>query len=202
MRVDESVTRRFLYCWMSILCTLLLVGARPSTAKKKEVIERFHANAMDLDAGRATQMQIGIYEWTTDEERQALIQAFNEGGNEAAYKHLGKLDEKGYLRGAQTMGYQMRYAYAFESDGKRQIVLATDRPISFGEAMTGSLSQENNISFVVLQVDKETGEGIGQVVWGAEFKVNEKTGQLEIETLSQNPTKLTDVKPQKEKHKN
>lgn len=199
---QEDVSMRIAHAiGVCIVGALLVLAANPADAKKKEVIERFHGNAMSLDVGRAAQVQIGIYEWTSDEERQALIQAFNQGGNEAAYKHLGKLEDKGYLRGAQTMGYQMRYAYQFESDGKRQIVLATDRPISFGEAMTGSWSQENNISFVVLQLDKETGEGVGQVVFGAEFKVNEKTGQLEIETLSHNPTKLTDVKPQKVKHK-
>ena len=63
---------------------------------------------------------------------------------------------------------------------KRRIILGTDRPMAMGEVMSGSRSQENNISFVTLQLDSETGEGTGQMVFGAEFKHNKKTGQLEI----------------------
>lgn len=185
-----------------VVVCLLLVGPGTVAAKEKgHVIERFQATAMDLDSGRASIVEIGVLEWSTDEERQALIEAFNEGGNQGAYEHLGKQDEKAFVRLPATLGYQMRYAYNFESDGKRQIVLATDRPIGMGEIMRGTDTKEDNISFVVLQLDPETGKGTGEMVFGAEFKVNQKTGQLEIETISMNPTKFTTVKTEKVKHK-
>ena len=181
---------------------LLVIGIGPAIAKDKHpVTERFQATAMDLDSGRATIVDIGIFEWSTDDDRQALITAFNDGGNEAVYKHMSKQDEMAYLRAPNTLGYQMRYAYQYEADGKRHIILGTDRPMAMGEVMSGSLSQENNISFVTLDLDQETGKGTGMMVFGAEFKVNKKTGHLEIETLSMNPTKFTTVKTEKVKHK-
>ena len=181
---------------------LLVIGLSPAIAKDKHpVIERFQATAMDLDTARATIVDIGIFAWSTEADRQALIQAFNEGGNDAVYKHMSKQDEMAFVKAPNTLGYQMRYAYQYESEGKRYVILGTDRPIAMGEVASGSRSQENNISFVTLDLDQETGKGTGMMVFGAEFKVNKKTGHLEIETLSMNPTKLTTVKTEKVKHK-
>lgn len=70
-----------------------------------------------------------------------------------------------------------------------------------GEVMRDTDSQRDSISLVTLELDPNTNEGTGEMVFGAEFKVNQKTGQLDIETMSMNPTKLTNVKPQKVKHK-
>lgn len=181
---------------------LLLVGAGSVAAKDKhEVIERFTATAMDLDSGRATIVNIGIFGWNTDEDRLAMIAAFNEGGNRAVYKHLSKQKEMAFVRAPNTIGYQMRYAYQYESEGKRHIILGTDRPISGFEIMHATDSRDNSVSFVTLDLDKETGKGTGIAVFGAEFKHNKKTGQLEIETISMNPTKFTSVETEKVKHK-
>jgi hypothetical protein len=181
---------------------VLLAFAAPTLAKEKRpVIERYQATAMSLDAGRASLMEIGIFGWNTAEERQAMIDAFNEGGNKGLYNYLDKQKEMAFASLPTTLGYQMRFAYQTEADGKRHIVLVTNRPISMGEVMTGSTSQEDNISLVVLELDTATGKGTGEMIVGAGFRINKKTGKLEIETLSQNPIKFTTVKQQKVKEK-
>ena len=197
-----SDARSSLWFSVCLALALLVIGMSPAFAKeKKQVTERFQATAMDLDSGRASILEIGIFEWSTDDDRQALITAFNEGGNDAVYKHMSKQDEMAFVRAPNTLGYQMRYAYQYEADGKRHIILGTDRPMAMGEVARGSRSQENNISFVTLDLHAESGKGTGMMVFGAEFKVNKKTGHLEIETLSMNPTKFTTVKTEKVKHK-
>ena len=65
--------------------------------------------------------------WSTDEDRQALTNAFQTGGDEALYKYLGKQEEMGFVSLPRTMGYQVRYAYQSESEGKR--VIAKTQPI-------------------------------------------------------------------------
>lgn len=187
--------------FIAVCCAALLVS--PLLAKeKKEVIERYEATAMSLDVGRASFMEIGIFAWSSDEDRQAMIQTFEQGGDEALYKHLNKQDEMAFVSLPQTMGYQMRYAYQGKtSDGKRLITLATDRPIAMGEVMRGSQSQRDDISLVFLMLDPETGEGTGEMIVGAGFGVNKKTGKFEIETLGQDPIKFTTVKPMKVKDK-
>ena len=67
--------------------------------------------------------------------------------------------------------------------------------------MRGTESQRDNISLVFLELDPATGKGTGEMIVGAGFGVNKKTGKFEIETLSQNPVKFTSVKPQAVKHK-
>lgn len=95
----------------------------------------------------------------------------------------------------------MRYAFQYEADSKPHIILGTDRPIAMGEVMRDTQTSQDDISLVTLALDPESGEGTGAIVFGAEFGHNKKTGQLEIETLSMNPTKLTKVKTEKLKHK-
>lgn len=196
---DSHRLLRFSVC---LAAGLLMIGLNTAFAKeKKQVTERFQATAMDLDSGRASIVEIGIFGWNTDADRQDLIKTFQEGGNPAVYKWMGQRDEMAFVKLPNTMGYQMRYAFQYEADGKRHIILGTDRPIGMGEIMRDTQTSQDNISFVTLELDAKTGEGTGQMVFGAEFGHNKKTGQLEIETLSMNPTKFTKVKTEKVKHK-
>lgn len=180
----------------------LLLFAGPAPAKgKHEVIERFRATAMNLAGGRATILEIGIFSWDTDEDRESMILAFDNDGNDGLYKWLTKQKEKAFVKAPNTLGYQMRYAYQAEVDGKRLIVLGTDRPIAMGEVMRDSWTQDNNISIVTMTIDPETGEGTGTMIFGAEFGVDKKTGKISIESVTTNPTQLTKVEIMKEKKK-
>ena len=60
--------------------------------------------------------------------------------------------------------------------------------------MQDSWTKDDNISLVVLQLDPETGEGTGEMIVGAGFGVNKKTGQFEIESMASNPIKFSSVK--------
>ncbi len=183
-----------------VLAVTLSVSTPPAAAKKKPVTERYEAHASSLSAGRATLMQIAIYGYTTVEDRTELIKTFKDGGAQAAYKHLNKMDEMGFVKAPNSMGYQMRYAYKFEQDGKENIVMATDRPIGMGEIMQDSWTADDNISLVVLQIDSQTGEGTGEMIVGAGLKIDEKTGQLSIESIASNPIKFSSVKKMQVKH--
>lgn len=173
----------------------LLAFVAPMAAKEKRpVIERYQATAMSLDAGRASLMEIGVLGYNTAEQRQAMIDVFDEGGDKGLYNYLNKQEEMAFVSLPGTLGYQMRFAYQTENEGKRRIVLATNRPIAMGEVITGSTSQQDNISLVMIEFDTATGKGTGEMIVGAGFRINKKTGQFEIETLSQNPIKFTTVK--------
>jgi hypothetical protein len=184
-----------------VLTAALIVATAPAAAKSKKVTERYEAHASSLSAGRATLMQIGIFGYTTPKDRTELIKTFQDGGAKAAYKHLNKMDEMGFVKAPNSMGYQMRYAYKFQQDGKDTIVMATDRPIAMGEVMQDSWTADDNISLVFLQVDSETGEGTGEMIVGAGLKLDAKTGQLSIESVATNPIKFASVKRLEVKHK-
>jgi hypothetical protein len=191
---------------LALVATALLLGsalcAHPSWAKEtREPIETFRARAFDMQRGAASFLDIVIYEWTTPEERQALLRTFVEKGSEALYDALDDTSDKGYLRLPQTLGYEMKYAWQVEVEGKRRIVLATDRPMGFLELSRGFRSRDYNVSLVILELDPETGKGEGTAMGGAELVIDEETGRLEIEFRGTQPTRLTNVEPRKVKKK-
>ena len=73
-----------------LACALLATASSPAWAKtKREPIEKFRARAFDINRGAAANLDIVIYEWTTPEERQALLKTLAESGSEALYDALG-----------------------------------------------------------------------------------------------------------------
>lgn len=96
----------------------------------------------------------------------------------------------------------MQYAWQLEIEGKRRVVLATDRPMGFLELRRNARSTDYNVSLVVLDLDPETGEGEGFAVGGAELSIDKETGQIRIEFPGTQPTQLKKVRrtfPKKEK---
>ena len=142
-----------------------------------------------------------IYEWTTPEARESLLRTFVYKGSEALYDALGEVSEKGYLRLPRTLAYDMQYAWQYEVEGKRRIVLATDRPMTFLELTRGFRSRDYNVSLVILDLDPETAEGEGTAMGGAELSIDKETGRLNIEFRGTQPTRLTNVKRVKSKKK-
>ncbi len=182
---------------------LLATASGPALAEeKKEAIEKFTGRAFSLDRGEAAFLDIVIEEWTTPEERQALIQTFLDGGSKALYDALEHQSRKGYLKLPNTLGYDMQYAWQVEVEGKRHIVLASNRPMGFLELARNSRSTDYNVSLVVLEIDPETGEGEGNAAGGAELSLDEETGRLNIAIRGTRPTQLKKVKrtfPKKKK---
>ena len=189
MHVEAQKSSRFAPMVSLVLLVLL---ALPAAAKeKREPIEKFRVNAVSVDRGRASTFDITIYEWTTPEERAGLVKALVEEDSKALYDALGEVSDKGYLKPARTLGYDMQYAWQVEVDGKRRIVLASNRPMGF---LRPARSASYSISLVMLELDPETGEGEGQAVGGAEVSIDEETGRLQIAAPGTQPTRLINVK--------
>jgi len=199
MKVNTPKTNTVKIPFLTALLAAGLLVFAPDAAlakkEKKEPLEKYRARAISLDRGAAKFLDIVIEEWTTPEERESLLKAFADGGSKGLYSALSKQDDKGYVKLANTLGYDMRYAWQFEHEGKRHIVLASDRPFGFVELRSASRSTDYNVSLVVLKFDPETGEGEGHAAAGVEISVDKKTGQLKIEYRGTQPTRLMKVKP-------
>lgn len=181
---------------------LLATAATPALAKeKREPLEKFRARAFNLDWGGATNLDIVIYEWTTPEERDGLFKTFFEQGGDALYDALDDKTDKGFIKLPRTLGYDMKYAWQVEVEGKRRIVLAADRPMGLLELTRASRTTDHNVTLVILELDPETGEGEGTVIGGAELSIDKETGQLIIEAAGHQPTMLKKVKRLKSKKK-
>ena len=179
-----------------LAAALLTTAVEPVPAKTtREPLEKYRARAFNVDWGGATNLDIVIYEWTTPEERQDLIRTFVEDGGDALYDALNDTSQKGFIKMPRTLGYDMRYAWQVEVEGRRRIVLASDRPMGFLELSRGARSTDYDVTLVVLDLDPETGEGTGTVALGAELSVDKESGRLQVEIPGYRPTELKKVRP-------
>ncbi len=138
-------------------------------------------------------IQISISRWTTDDERQVLFEAFQNGGSDALRTALTKTEETGFVLIEGRSTYRLRYACTNEADENRQIVLATDRPIGFGEERSpGARTRDYDVTIILLTVD-ETGSGSGGFSVGTEITFDSETSQLVLKNYSTEPVALNSI---------
>ena len=185
---------------VTLLATFALV-ATPTVAKdKNKSIEQYQANAIVQTGGGSSVAQINIYRWSTDEERAELLEAIQKAtadprkNSREIAKALRGQKKAGYAFFAARQGYPLRYARSFDlGDGKRQIILATDRPVSFQEVYQQTQLGDFDVSLVVLNLD-ENGNGEGMLSLGTEVKWNDQSGKIEITNVTSQPIKLGNVR--------
>jgi hypothetical protein len=193
--------------WMigAVLVVALTLTALPAAAKdKNKTIESYKANAIVQTAGGAGSMaEINIYRWSTDEERGEILEAIKKAtadprtNSREIAKALRGQEKAGYAFMAGQQGYPLRYAKSFDmGGGKRQIILATDRPVSFDEVYQQTQLGDFDVTLLVLNLD-ENGNGEGLLSLGTEVKWNDQEGKIEITNVTSQPIKLGDVRPAK-----
>jgi hypothetical protein len=190
------------------MALVVAVGAEQSPASdaptKKDPL-RFSAFAVSMPAGQAGVVEIVIERWTTDAERQALLEvlsgsSFKAGGQTKLLEALQKIKPRtGYIRTPKSLGWDLRYAREnLLPDGTRQIVIATDKPVSFLAAASGSRVMDYPFSFVEMRM-KPNDKGEGRLLVATAVDV--KNGRLELENYGQEPVRLTTITQEAPKKK-
>lgn len=158
---------------------------------------RFSAFAVSLQGGRAGNVEIHIERWTTDAERQTLVDllagaSFKSGGQAKLLEALQKVKPRtGFIRTSNSLGWDLRYAREnLLPDGTRQIVIATDKPVSFLAAARQSRSMDYPFTFVEMRM-KPNDKGEGRLL--AATAIDVKNGRLELENYGQEPVRLTTI---------
>jgi len=178
---------------VAILSMLLLVGIQ-SAAKDEPQREVYQAQAMGqgTQVGRTFNVTIILNEYSTPEERQVLVDAFNKAGSKGLYNALDKMPAKGRIAITGTLGYDIHFARKLPTDEGFKLRLVTSRPISFGEAWYNGRSTDYNLSILEFELNKETHKGAGTLIPASKFKINSKTSEIDIEAF-QNPWKLVNI---------
>ena len=93
------------------MCLLALVGFRVAAQDDKPLREVYQANAMGqgTQLGRTFSVTVNIERYSTPEERQVLVDAFNKAGSQGLYNALGKMQSKGRLADTGTLGYDISF---------------------------------------------------------------------------------------------
>ncbi len=173
------------------LLVVLLLTTICSIAQDKP--ETFQATAFGqgTQMGRTFGVNITIESYSPPEDQQVLLAAFDKGGNEGLVDALDKMPSRGRISITGTLGYDVTYIRVFPTATGRKIRLVTNRPITFGEAVTNSRSAEYTLSALELDLSNEKGKSAGTLIPACQFKVTPQK-ELEIEAL-QNPWRLTNV---------
>ncbi len=116
--------------------TLSVIAQQPATTReaptKKDPLE-FSCFNVSLDTGMAGMTEISLERWTTDAERQSLLDVlggakWGEGGQAKLLKALQNVKPRtGFIRTPNSLGWDLKYAWdSALPDGTWQIVIATD----------------------------------------------------------------------------
>ena len=140
-------------------------------------------------------IEVVIERWSSERERNELIGTLKDKGSGALLSKLQKMPRVGYIRDANggSIGWDLHFARERKlEDGGRQIVLATDRPISAWEAFNRPRSSDYEFTLADIRFDGD-GKGVGKLAVAAKISTDDKTGRIEIENFSSEPVRLTEV---------
>jgi len=187
---------------LAIVAGFLFAG--PAQAQEKEKAEkpkpyRFTAFAINMGSGpKAFTVDIVLERLSTDEEREGLIAAFVEGGQDKLLPALQKIRPRvGFIRTPNSLGWDLQYAWRFvNSDGTSRLVIATDRRINFWEARNQPRSIDYPFTIIEMRLDTK-GEGEGRLAAGTKISKSRDGKTIELENYGISPVALNNIKLQK-----
>lgn len=174
-----------------------------TVVSKKDPL-RFVAFGVNMQRGFSGTIDIGIERWTTDAERASLLDAV--AGTSVARSSQDKLvrtlqdvePRAGYIRSARSVGWDIKYAREnLLPDGTRQIVIVTDKPVTFWAAASSARTMDYPFTMIEMRFAPGADKGEGKLL--NQTSISTKNGHLELEIYGQEPTRLTQITQQKTK---
>ena len=179
----------------ALVISLLLVGIGTIVQGQDQEPMMIQATARGTSTqmGKMIQINIHIDQFSTQDDRKALIDAFNRSGQDGLVDALDHMKGKGRFSTPYGVGNEVKYIIELPPDqGRRHIRLVTDRRILFGEAYANTRSNEYSVGAVDLFLTPDGKGSEGTALPACRLKVDKKTQQIEVETY-QNPWKLTNL---------
>jgi len=169
---------------------LLMIGSIPGFSRDKNETIDATAYGTSTQLGRNVGVTLIIYEFSTPEDRQILVDAFQKGQNQGLVNALQKMKAVGRIQIPGTLGYDVSFIRMIPTSTGRTIRFVTNRKISFGEAYTDSQTQAFDLTAGEFQLnDQDKSKSTGVLYPAAQFTIN-KDGELQIE-LNQNAWRLS-----------
>ena len=179
-----------------LLAALLLTAVALALAgdDKKVKVGTIDATAMGTSTqlGKTISIKVNIYQFSTDEDRAILVEAYKKGQNQGLVNALTKMKADGHIAITGTIGYDLSYVRLIPTPTGRKIRFVTNRLLRFGEVYSSTQSIAYNLTageFDLNDSDKDKSSG---VLYPAAQLVINKEGQLEFQ-LRKNPWKLVNI---------
>ncbi len=177
---------------ITVSLLLLLVGIRTTAQTQGRMTIQATAMGTSTQLGKMYNVNIHIEQFSTPEDRKALIDAFTRSGQDGLVGVLEDMKPKGRVRFASGgVGNDVKYIMELPSENGRRFRLVTDRILAFGELYRGTRSRDYSVGAIELVLTPD-GKGSGTVLPACKLTVDKKKQQIEVETF-QNPWKLTNL---------
>jgi|SRR5271166_4389192 len=185
MHLTSKVTK-------SALAGLLLAAmiSLPGFARDKNETIDATAYGTSTQLGRNIGVTLIIYDWSTPEDRQILVEAFQKGQNQGLVNALQKMKAVGRINIPGTLGYDVSFIRLIPTSTGRKIRFVTNRKIAFAEAYADTQSQSFDLTAGEMDLnDQDKSKSTGVLYPACQFTIN-KDGELQIE-LNQNAWRLS-----------
>ncbi len=195
---------------LGLVAIAALTVALPGVSAQNAV-EEFTAAAININnnprsgpAGNrptTARLTIQIERWSSDDERTGLLTILKEEqntnrANQNLLRALQGLPRVGRIRESNSLGWDLRYARQNPlPDGGRQIILATDRPISFWEARNQPRTIDYPFTILEMRLDKAN-QGEGKMLADTQISIDPKTNEIVLEHFDLAPVRLNQIRRQ------
>ncbi len=187
MKLLHRVAKSILVISALLLVTVPGFGQR----KTSETIDAT-AFGTSTQLGRNFGVKIIIYEFSSPEDRDILVQAFQKDQHDGLVNSLEKMKSVGRITIPGTLGYDLSFIREILTPTGRTIRFVTNRKIAFGESYWDTQTKSFNLTAGEINInDKDKDKSEGVLFPAAQLIVN-KEGELQWE-LNQNPWKLVNI---------
>jgi hypothetical protein len=167
-------------------------------------------STMNIVRAASDLLDIRVTRFSTNEERETLIEALDSKGNHALAAALNEQEATGWVafdpRGGGGPGRDprrtaLKYARSIDfAEDRKEVVLITNHYPGYGndpQAADGAKLAEYPVSFILLKLHRgDDGEwtGIGRMFVGARIRYDAPNGKFVIDEFPMDPVYLKDVK--------
>jgi hypothetical protein len=156
--------------------------------------ERYSATIVNEPGRGTTPIQIAVDRWSTDKERDQLVSTLLDKGPEKLLDVLKDMPTVGFIRTPTSLAWDLRFARKTAlPDGGEQVVLATDRPISFWEQAEQPRTLDYPFTVIELRL-KPNGEGEGKLSLATKVIADKETNTVVLENYGTQPALIQAVK--------
>jgi hypothetical protein len=178
---------------IKLLVALLMIACVPGFGQRGST-ETIDATAFGTSTqmGRNFGVKILIYEFSSPDDRDILVQAFQKGQNDGLVNALEKMKSVGRISIPGTLGFDLSFIREIVTPTGRTIRFVTNRKIAFGESYWNTQTKSFNLTAGEINInDKDKSKSDGVLFPAAQLIVN-KEGELQWE-LNQNSWRLTNI---------
>ena len=174
------------------VATLVAMSAASGIAREKYETIDAQAYGTSTQMGKNFTVRLVIYEYSTADDRQILVESFQKGQNDGLVNALEKMKAVGRITMPGTLGFDVSYIREIKTPTGRSIRFITNRKIAFGESYYSTQSQSFNLTAGEINIDDQDKKKSAGVLFPATQLTINKDGEPQWD-LRMNPWKLNNV---------